>query len=112
MGTWSVSLNESYHKEQQYTGFRGFLKYLASYELEIPPRDPCNTVTMPLSLSGLIQQMTNCCYFSQKTGFDISCKLSPFHCNLHEMSNLLVETICMKYQNLFSGKNKIFQNIC
>ena len=33
-------------------------------------------------------------YFSQKTGFDISCKLS------------LIETICMKYQILFYGKNK------
>ena len=33
-------------------------------------------------------------YFSQKTDFDISCKLSP------------METICIKYQNLFSGKNK------
>ena len=32
-------------------------------------------------------------YSSQKTGFDISCKLSP------------METICMKYQSLFSGKN-------
>ena len=32
--------------------------------------------------------------FSQKTDFDISCKLSP------------EETICMKCQNLFSGKNK------
>ena len=32
--------------------------------------------------------------FSQKTGFDISCKLSP------------KETICMKCQILFSGKNK------
>ena len=30
-------------------------------------------------------------YFSQKTGFDISCKLSP------------VETICMKCQVLFIG---------
>ena len=36
-------------------------------------------------------------YFSQETGFGISCKLSP------------LETICMKCQNLFSGKNK--QNI-
>ena len=37
--------------------------------------------------------------FSQKTGFDISCKLSP------------LETICMKSQILFSRKNKkkIFQ---
>ena len=34
------------------------------------------------------------CMFSQKTGSDISCKLSP------------VETICMKYQNLLSGKSK------
>ena len=33
-------------------------------------------------------------YFSQKTGFDISCKLSP------------KKTICMKCQILFSGKNK------
>ena len=43
------------------------------------------------------QQTANCwyfSYFSQKTGFDISCKLSP------------EETICMKYQILFSGKNK------
>ena len=32
-------------------------------------------------------------YFSQKTGFDISCKLSK-------------ETICMKCQIQFSGKNK------
>ena len=32
--------------------------------------------------------------FFPKTGFDISCKLSP------------METICMKCQNLFSGKNK------
>ena len=31
-------------------------------------------------------------YFTQKTGFDISCKLSP------------KETICMKCQILFSGK--------
>ena len=34
------------------------------------------------------------CLLSQKTGFDISCKLSP------------KETICMKCQILFSGKNK------
>ena len=33
-------------------------------------------------------------YFFQKTGFDISCKLSP------------METICMKSQFLFSVKNK------
>ena len=33
-------------------------------------------------------------YFFQKTGFDISCKLSP------------EETICMKCQILFTGKNK------
>ena len=34
-------------------------------------------------------------YLSQKIGFNISCKLSS-------------EAICMKCQNLFSGKNKIF----
>ena len=33
-------------------------------------------------------------YFSQKTGYDISCKLSS------------KETICMKCQILFSGENK------
>ena len=33
-------------------------------------------------------------YFSLKTGFDILCKLS------------LMETICMKCQNLFSEQNK------
>ena len=33
-------------------------------------------------------------YFSQKTGFDLSCKLSP------------LETICMKGQILFSEKDK------
>ena len=36
-------------------------------------------------------------YFSKKTGFDISCKLSPGP----------VETICMKCQILFSGKSKV-----
>ena len=45
---------------------------------------------------GHFQWMTNWyfSYFSQKTGFDISCKLSP------------KETICMKCQTLFSGENK------
>ena len=39
-------------------------------------------------------------FFFQKTGFDISCKLSP------------VETICMKCQILFSGKNKKILSVC
>ena len=39
-------------------------------------------------------------YFSQKTGFYISCKLSP------------LETICMKCQNLISGENKKNISIC
>ena len=38
--------------------------------------------------------------FPRKQGFDISCKLSP------------MKTICMKCQNLFSGKNKINISIC
>ena len=45
----------------------------------------------------LIQQTTSWdifLIFSQKTGFDISCKFSP------------LEKICMKHQNLFSGENK------
>ena len=33
-------------------------------------------------------------FFFQKTGFDISCKFSP------------LKTVCMKCQNVFSGKNK------
>ena len=38
--------------------------------------------------------------FFPENSFDISCKLSS------------LETICMKYQNLFSGKNKkIFQTV-
>ena len=41
--------------------------------------------------------------FSQKTGFDSLCKLSPIE----------METICLNCQLLFSGKNKkIFQNVC
>ena len=45
--------------------------------------------------SWLIQQMTIIHHtFSQKIGFDISCKLSPF------------EMICINYQILFSEKNK------
>ena len=39
-------------------------------------------------------------YFSQKTGFDICCKLSP------------LEPICMKCQNLFFVKNKKNISIC
>ena len=39
-------------------------------------------------------------YFSQKTGFDILCKLSP------------METICMEGQIMFSGKNKKKSSIC
>ena len=38
--------------------------------------------------------MRYCTYLSMKTGFDNSCKLSP------------LETIYMKCQNLFYGKNK------
>ena len=50
----------------------------------------CGTYVVPLPLSGKIQQTTNWCYFSyfpKKTGSDMSCKLSPFGDNLHEMSN-------------------------
>ena len=49
-----------------------------------------------LQLSDLMQQtFWNVFYlFSQKIGFEISCKLSPR------------ETICMTCQSLFSGKNK------
>ena len=52
MGTWSVSLNESYHKEQQYTGFSGFLKYLVLYELDgggDTPRGPLEHSLLPLN---------------------------------------------------------------
>ena len=38
--------------------------------------------------------------FPHKTGFNISCKMSP------------VETICMKCQNPFSGENKKKYHLC
>ena len=38
--------------------------------------------------------------FSQKTGFEISCKLSP------------LETICMKFQIMFTNKNRSILNCC
>ena len=41
-----------------------------------------------------LHEISNPVLFSQKTGLDISCKLSP------------METICLKYQILFSVKNK------
>ena len=50
-----------------------------------------------LSMLGKIssrQHFEICFFFSQKIGFDISCKLSP------------KETVCMECQSLFSGKNK------
>ena len=60
---------------------------------------PSHTCYTPLTFITLwlIQQTTNWWYFSwlsQKTGFDISCKLSP------------METICLKCQILFSVENK------
>ena len=55
-------------------------------------------IHLTLPLSRLIQWLTNWWYlfssFSKKIGLDISCKLSPW------------ETVCMKCQSLFSGKNK------
>ena len=47
-----------------------------------------------LSTQGKIFSRPHFSYFFQKTGFDISCKLSH------------METICMKCQSLFSWKNK------
>ena len=38
-------------------------------------------------------------FFFMKIGFDILCRLSP------------METICIKYQILFSGQNKNLQNL-
>ena len=49
------------------------------------------SINVKLSADNILKYFS---YFSQKTGFDISCKLSP------------LETICMKCQILFSGKNK------
>ena len=62
-----------------------------------------SSLHLSLPLPGLIQQRTNWLYFSYfsiKTGFDITSKLSP------------LETICMKCQILFLGKiRKIFQYV-
>ena len=44
-------------------------------------------------------------FFFQKIGFDISCKLSPGD-NLLEKSKPILETVCMKCQNLCSDKDK------
>ena len=53
---------------------------------------------LPLSRQNLQTRHQYFSYFSQKTEFDMSCKLSP------------VETICMKCQILFSGKKKKKEN--
>ena len=52
-------------------------------------------------------------FFFQKTGFDMSCKLSPMKTGFDISYKLsLLETICMKSLILFSGKNdKVFQNV-
>ena len=55
--------------------------------------------------------------FSQKTGFDISCKLSPVEticmkCQILFSGHISwVPTVCMKCQILFSGKNKKITNL-
>ena len=70
-------------------------------ELYIWPRYPniqqvFFALNLTLSTLGKIfsRQQKYFSYFSQKTGFGILCKLSP------------AETICIKCQILFSGKNK------
>ena len=55
------------------------------------------TFTTLLAISG-DDKLVIFSYFSQKTGFDISCESSP------------KETICMKCQNLFSGEKKKKKN--
>ena len=76
--------------------------------VNIPAVTSSPTVTSPKKHSWMFQTFNTICwvkvsaeailqhlsYFFQKIGFDISCKLSP------------KETICMKCQSLFSGKNK------
>ena len=70
--------------------------------LSSPNKKAINTASflissLMLSMLGKIKQTTSkyfSFFFSQKTGFDISCKLSP------------LETICMIYQILFSWKTK------
>ena len=51
----------------------------------------CSAVCIKFSADDILKCFS---YFSQKTGFDISCKLSP------------LETICMNCQILFSGKTR------
>ena len=67
---------------------------------------------LTLSLVGQIQQFTIWShffsYFSKKTGFDISCKLSTEETVYTKCQSLFSpkETICMKYQTQFPlGKN-------
>ena len=92
---------------------------------------PCLTFNTLLAYSADHKLMIFFSYFSQKTGFDISCKLSPLGTICMKCQSLFsvenknffpetgfelscklspLVTICKKYQNLFSGKNK--KNIC
>ena len=50
-------------------------------------------------------------FFSQKTGFDISCKLSPKKTGFDIQCKLSKDTICMKCQILFSGKKEEKWNV-
>ena len=68
---------------------------MSSYPARIAPA-PTKIAKLTYYFSSLILffEDVSRSYFSQKTGFDISCKLSP------------METICMKCQILFSETNK------
>ena len=60
----------------------------------------CKLIFTAHSLGRFSRWQTDYILFLQKIDLDISCKLSP------------LKTICMKCQNLFSGKIKtIFQNV-
>ena len=90
-----ISITNVFEQIQENTmSGSAFSALLGSSAVSFIPDRPVYIGSKPLSR--LIQQATNwyfCCCFFQKTGFDIPCKLS-------------MEAICMKCQNLFSGKSK------
>ena len=81
------------------TGPRFFEEKFEKYLMEIPSYLELTVLTFTTLLANLANNISEYfSYFSQKSGSNISCKLS------------LMETICMECQNLFSGKynKKVF----
>ena len=94
---WIVCLAKNSHKMKlKYSHEMKNRKKLKALSAAVVISTLTSTLTISLGDNSADNKLIT--FFSQKTGFDISCKLSP------------LETICMKCQSLFSGKNnKIFE---